>query len=552
MPASSKTPLLSKATHNAPTKSVNKLSRTTKKKLFKKTNNRNSKSTSSNNSTYVSNQQKFLQIGVLCVLVFLIMLSIISKISYMNPNYSSDWQSEMRIDISQLNNSDLFHQYSNMLGGNSSENLQQIFGDVLQQMQEGGVAAAATTTATADGSEDSPDEKVSNNFDEKPKDKKGLFSWLFSSSSKNSRGPAIQRDPSNPYDNTMVLGRDGENINMYEHHDIRLPEKPVASYKLTNPYRQMPSENYSPPMPQAFANYDQNDLNAMQYKMEQTRLMKLPNPKFVFHNKLPKCGTTTMHNIITILADWNNYTHLKVESARVQFSNERALVDIVKQAVDQAKGAPLLMMKHHFYFDFRPYGLEQPTYINVLRNPITWFESRYYFTQNGWKRNPGERKHDPMGDVGDMTVDECVIHKKEICVDVSWKYTRFFCGNNVVCKGKSLDERRRALMLSKKRLIEDFYIVGILEQFNDTLRVFEKIMPDWFNFDFEALGTDFTQEAIKRTKTENKIPMSQNARDYFANGPLKYDMDLYYFGRALFNRQMAALGLQSTYKYPKK
>ena len=68
MPASSKTPLLSKATHNAPTKSVNKLSRTTKKKLFKKTNNRNSKSSSSNSSTYVSNQQKFLQIGVLCVL----------------------------------------------------------------------------------------------------------------------------------------------------------------------------------------------------------------------------------------------------------------------------------------------------------------------------------------------------------------------------------------------------------------------------------------------------------------------------------------------------
>lgn len=27
----------------------------------------------------------------------------------------------------------------------------------------------------------------------------------------------------------------------------------------------------------------------------------------------------------------------------------------------------------------------------------TWFESRYYFTQNGWTRNPGDRKHDPMG-----------------------------------------------------------------------------------------------------------------------------------------------------------
>ena len=72
--------------------------------------------------------------------------------------------------------------------------------------------------------------------------------------------------------------------------------------------------------------------------------MKLPNPGFIFHNKLPKCGTTTMHNIITVLADWNNYTHLKVESAKVQFGNERALVDIVKQ-VD---ARPLILMKHHY------------------------------------------------------------------------------------------------------------------------------------------------------------------------------------------------------------
>ena len=178
-----------------------------------------------------------------------------------------------------------------------------------------------------------------------------------------------------------------------------------------------------------------------------------------------------------------------------------------------------------------------------------------------------------MGDVGDMTIDECVDARKEVCTDVNWKYrkykkniiifkksrnfqkqnafsvpqTRFFCGNNVVCKGKSSDEKRRALQLAKKRLIEDFYAVGILEQFNDTLRLFERMMPSYFNLDFEALGADFTQEAIKKTKTRNKIPMSEQSRQFFMNGPLKYDMDLYHFGRALFNRQLASVGLQSSY-----
>ena len=149
---------------------------------------------------------------------------------------------------------------------------------------------------------------------------------------------------------------------------------------------------HEPENPSSFGVQNADDLQAIQYAENNARAMKLPNPGFIFHNKLPKCGTTTMHNIITVLADWNNYTHLKVESAKVQFGNERALVDIIQQV----KARPLILMKHHFWFDFRPFGMQQPTYINVLRNPITWFESRYYFTQNGWTRNPGDRKHDPM------------------------------------------------------------------------------------------------------------------------------------------------------------
>ena len=27
-----------------------------------------------------------------------------------------------------------------------------------------------------------------------------------------------------------------------------------------------------------------------------------------------------------------------------------------------------------------------------------------------------------MGDVGDMTIDECVDARKEVCTDVNWKY----------------------------------------------------------------------------------------------------------------------------------
>lgn len=44
----------------------------------------------------------------------------------------------------------------------------------------------------------------------------------------------------------------------------------------------------------------------------------------------------------------------------------------------------MTVMKHHYFFNFTEYGMEAPTWINVMREPISWFESRYWFKQNGW------------------------------------------------------------------------------------------------------------------------------------------------------------------------
>lgn len=53
---------------------------------------------------------------------------------------------------------------------------------------------------------------------------------------------------------------------------------------------------------------------------------KLPNPGFILHNKLPKSGSTTMHNILTVLSQWNNFEHIKIDSAMMKFDDETNLV----------------------------------------------------------------------------------------------------------------------------------------------------------------------------------------------------------------------------------
>lgn len=44
------------------------------------------------------------------------------------------------------------------------------------------------------------------------------------------------------------------------------------------------------------------------------------------------------------------------------------------------------MLKHHYVFDFTPHGMRMPTMINVIRDPVDWFVSQYYFRRNGWAR----------------------------------------------------------------------------------------------------------------------------------------------------------------------
>ena len=56
----------------------------------------------------------------------------------------------------------------------------------------------------------------------------------------------------------------------------------------------------------------------------------------------------------------------------------------------EEKKEPYLLLKHHFFFDFRKHGLRQPTMINVIRDPVDWFVSQYYFRRYGWNRKRNE------------------------------------------------------------------------------------------------------------------------------------------------------------------
>ena len=51
------------------------------------------------------------------------------------------------------------------------------------------------------------------------------------------------------------------------------------------------------------------------------------------------------------------------------------------------------LLKHHYWMNFEEFNVTQPTFINVIREPTSWFTSRYYFQRYGWNRNVDSRRN---------------------------------------------------------------------------------------------------------------------------------------------------------------
>ena len=43
-----------------------------------------------------------------------------------------------------------------------------------------------------------------------------------------------------------------------------------------------------------------------------------PSTKMIFHNKMPKSGSTTMHNLLKRLAEINGFDYVKIQARNVQ------------------------------------------------------------------------------------------------------------------------------------------------------------------------------------------------------------------------------------------
>ena len=182
---------------------------------------------------------------------------------------------------------------------------------------------------------------------------------------------------------------------------------------------------------------------------------------FIFHNKIPKAGSSTMKHLLKTLAPINNFALDHVRIIKFDHEHHTRLIGHLKNFEKYHPGLPHVLLKHHTFVNFTDFGFHQPTYINVVRNPVSQFASYYYFKRFGWVLNDKERATFHGGDEDrDRTMDECVEGNHKECHDPRFQVlTKYFCGIHSYC---NTDNIAKAAEQSKINVIRNYYAIGVL------------------------------------------------------------------------------------------
>jgi hypothetical protein len=93
--------------------------------------------------------------------------------------------------------------------------------------------------------------------------------------------------------------------------------------------------------------------------------------------------------------------------------------------------------------------------------------------------------------------------------------SKYFCGTSEACKKQQDDSSDDLLkkiavasQIAKRNILNEYFFIGLLERFDDTLFLLEKILPDYFHGAANVARTKAYQEYRKEFKIY-KFPLNQ-------------------------------------------
>lgn len=221
------------------------------------------------------------------------------------------------------------------------------------------------------------------------------------------------------------------------------------------------------------------------------------NEKFLIYMHIPKTGGTTLSNIID-----KNYRKT------ILYIHVRQNITLLEQENLEGVGA---FMGHYPYGTHR-YIQEPCVYISMMRDPIECVISLYYYIL-------AEKLRYWHEEVKTMSFHE-FLEDSKYDIETSNMQTRYFCGGHTPDIG-----------LAKKNLEKKFLVVGITEQYDDSLKVMQR-----------ELG--WKDVSYSRAMVNTERPLRMNVPDSIITKIIemnKLDIELYHFAKNLLNKKIKKL-----------
>lgn len=190
------------------------------------------------------------------------------------------------------------------------------------------------------------------------------------------------------------------------------------------------------------------------------------NKHILFLNYVPKCGSEILILLLQKLQGYNNYRHVRLKSGSTNVLSNLQQENLVSEIYDTVKEAavPVSFDRHMFFINFTTFDKQFPTYINFIRDPID-------------KIIYGSSKKDIRKDY----YYKCLISRRNVCnIKNGQPYelsVPYFCGHDLRCL---ILDNNWALQKAKDNVEKYFPVVGVLEEFNVTLEIFEHKIPYFF------------------------------------------------------------------------
>lgn len=261
--------------------------------------------------------------------------------------------------------------------------------------------------------------------------------------------------------------------------------------------------------------------------------------KRVIYNRVGKCGSRTMIQLMVTLSRQNNFSVIgstQHQLLNIGLREQVEFVDFITQLQP-----PFIYHHHLHYVDFKRFGSLQPIYINLIRDPLARLVSGYYFRRFGDYRE-GHRTWNFKGtnEVKNETFDECVLKKRPECVDPNriFYIVPFFCGQEAFCRRSS----QLALRQAKINVLTNYLLVGVTEELEDFLFALEALLPEFFKgvLDMYKAPGDALSKKITTTKTVKKKGPSAEVEKIMKKH-LELEYDFYNFVKDRFHRLKAEL-----------